>query len=115
MLKPSFATLFAFSGCPIYQLRLMLLSLPYVQPNRAFFFRKQACACPTTRVAWLVRTRQKKECGLREVWRSQTCTSGSPFFCLLFFGEAKKSKFPVGTRRMVKAAFKANHNALILF
>ena len=23
----------------------------------------------------------KKGCSLREVWRSQTCTSGSPFFC----------------------------------
>ena len=28
-----------------------------------------------------------------------------------FFGEAKKSKCPVGTRRMVKATPKANHNA----
>ena len=50
-----------------------------------------------------------------EVWRSQTCTSGSPFFCLLFFGEAKKSKCPVGTRRMVKAAPKANHKAPAYF
>ena len=53
----------------------------------------------------------KKGCGVREVWRSQTCTSGSPFFCLLFFSEAKKSKCPVGTRRMVTAALKANHKA----
>ena len=106
----------------------------------------------------------KKECSLREVWRSQTCTSGSPFFartCIRylrerilysvntntrrqaklivvlltwlgnavgvfnegkssradsecrfsFFGEAKKRKCPVGTRRMVKATPNANHKA----
>ena len=54
----------------------------------------------------------KKGCGVREVWRSQTCTSGSPFFCLLFFGEAKKSKCPVGMRRMVKTTPNANHKAV---
>ena len=57
----------------------------------------------------------KKGCSLLEVWRSQTCTSGSPFFCLLFFGEAKKSKCPAGMKRMVKIAPKANHNAQTLF
>ena len=39
----------------------MLLPLPYVQPNEAFFFQKQACACSTTRKARLVRTRRKKD------------------------------------------------------
>ena len=39
----------------------MLLPLPYVQPNAAFFFREKACACPTTRKARLVRTRRKKD------------------------------------------------------
>ena len=34
---------------------------PYVQPNAASFFRKQTCACPTTRKARLVRTRRKKD------------------------------------------------------
>ena len=32
-----------------------------------------------------------------------------------FFGEAKKSKCPVGTRRMVKATLKANHKAATHF
>ena len=36
-------------------------TLPYVQPNAASFFREQACACPTTRKARLVRTRRKKD------------------------------------------------------
>ena len=40
---------------------LMLLPLPYVQPNAAFFFREKACACPTTRKARLVRTRREKD------------------------------------------------------
>jgi len=31
------------------------------------------------------------------------------------FGEAKKSKCPVGTRRMVKAKQKANHKAQTIF
>jgi len=46
---------------PNHQIRLMLLPLPYVQPNGASFFRKQACACPTARKARLVRTRRKKD------------------------------------------------------
>ena len=37
----------------------MLLPLPYVQPNEAFFFREKACA--STRKARLVRTRRKKD------------------------------------------------------
>ena len=57
----------------------------------------------------------KKGCGVREVWRSQTCTSGSPFFCLLFFGEAKKSKCPAGMKRMVNTTPSANHKAPSLF
>ena len=72
---------------------------------------------------------------MREVWRSQTCTSGSPFFCFepvfiiranrfcvikaivwmmnagSHFGEAKKSKCPVGMKRMVKATHQAHHKA----
>ena len=39
----------------------MLLPLPYVQPNAVSFFREEACACPTTRKARLVRTRRKKD------------------------------------------------------
>ena len=85
---------------------LMLPPLPYVQPNAVSFFREQACACPTTRKARLVRTRRKKDAAF-----GKPCTSGSPFFCFLFFGEAKKSKCPVGTRRMVKAASQFNHKA----
>ena len=89
----------------------MLLPLPYVQPNGAFFFREKACACSTTRIARLVRTRRKKNAE-RGKSAKQTCTSGSPFFCLLFFGEAKKSKCPVGMRRMVKTTPNANHKAV---
>ena len=55
---------------------LILLPLPYVQPNGAFFFRKQACACPTTHEVRLVRTRRKKDAAF-----GKPCTSGSPFFC----------------------------------
>ena|GEM_PF-2315966 len=77
-------------------------------------FREKACACSTTRIARLVRTRRKKNAE-RGKSAKQTCTSGSPFFCLLFFGEAKKSKCPVGTRRMVKATPQTNHKAPIHF
>ena len=34
---------------------------------------------------------------------------------VLIFGEAKKSKYPVGTRRMVKATSKANYKAPTFF
>ena len=72
------------------------------------------CACPTTRKARLVRTRRKKDAERGESAK-QTCTSGSPFFCFLFFGEAKKRKCPVGTRRMVKTTLQADHTAVTLF
>ena len=72
------------------------------------------CACPTTRKARLVRTRRKKDAERGESAK-QTCTSGSLFFCFLFFGEAKKRKCPVGTRRMVKTTLQADHTAVTLF
>ncbi|WP_369583657.1 hypothetical protein, partial [Kingella oralis] len=34
-----------------------------------------------------------------------------PFFCLLFFGEAKKSKCPASMKRMVEVTPKTNHKA----
>ena len=52
-------------------------TLPYVQPNAAFFFREKACDASSAASSHA----PKKGCSLREVWRSQTCTSGSPFFC----------------------------------
>ena len=100
--------------CKDAKLGLYMNHIIYVQPNAASFFRKQVCACPTTRKARLVRTRRKKDAERGESAK-QTCTSGSPFFCFLFFGEAKKRKCPVGTRRMVKTTLQADHTAVTLF
>ena len=100
--------------CKGWKLGVYTNHIIYVQPNAASFFRKQVCACPTTRKARLVRTRRKKDAERGESAK-QTCTSGSPFFCFLFFGEAKKRKCPVGTRRMVKTTLQADHTAVTLF
>ena len=35
----------------------------------------------------------KKGCSLREVWRSQTCTSGSPFFCQNLYSLSARADF----------------------
>ena len=146
---------------------LILLPLPYVQQNAAFFFREKACACSTTRVARLVRTRRKRmrsEGSLRSrparrgrLSFARTCirylrerilysvntntrrqaklivvlltwlgnavgvfnegkSSRADSECRFsFFGEAKKSKCPAGTKRMVKTTPKANHQAATLF
>ena len=138
--------------------------LPYVQPNEASFFREKACACPTTRVARLVRTRRKKDAAfgkylhvggafffartciryLRErilysvntntrrqaklivvlltwfgnavgVFNEYKSSRVDSEYRFSFFGEAKKSKCPVGTRRMVKVPPKANHKVQTIF
>ena len=143
---------------------LILLPLPYVQQNAAFFFREKACACSTTRKARLVRTRRKKDAERGEFGAAKPACRGRLSFartCIRylrerilysvntntrrqaklivvlltwlgnavgvfnegkssradsecrfsFFGEAKKSKCPAGTRRMVKATPNANHKA----
>ena len=87
---------------------------PLRSAEHSILFSEKSVRCPTAHEVRLVRTRRKKDAE-RGKSAKQTCTSGSPFFCLLFFGEAKKSKCPVGTRRMVKAAPKANHKAPAYF
>ena len=147
---------------------LILLPLPYVQQNAAFFFREKACACPTTRKARLVRTRRKKDAAFGKFGVAKPARRGRLSFartCIRylrerilysvntntrrqaklivvlltwlgnavgvfneckssradsecrfsFFGEAKKRKCPVSTRRMVKATPNANHKALTHF
>ena len=91
------------SGCLIHQIRLMLLPSPLRPAERSILFSGKSVRLSDDVRSTASSHAPKKGCSLREVWRSQTCTSGSPFFCLLFFGEAKKSKCPVGMRRMVKA------------
>ena len=99
------------SGCLTLHNCLMLLSIPLRPAERSILFSETSVRLSDGARSATSSHAPKKGCGVREVWRSQTCTSGSPFFCLLFFGEAKKSKCPVGMRRMVKATPKANHKA----
>ena len=103
------------SGCLTLHNCLMLPPTPYVQPNAAFFISGKSVRLFDNAQSAASSHAPKKGCSLREVWRSQTCTSGSPFFCFLFFGEAKKSKCPAGMKRMVKVSPKANHKALTRF
>ena len=104
------------SGCLIHHKRLMLLLSPLRPAERSILFSGKSVRLSDSARSATSSYAPKKGCGVREVWRSQTCTSGSPFFCLLFFGEAKKSKCLVGMRRMVKATLEeANHKAATLF
>ena len=94
---------------------LMLPPSPLRPAERSILFSEKSVRLSDDAQSAASSHAPKKGCSLREVWRSQTCTSGSPFFCFLFFGEAKKRKCPVGTRRMVKATLKANHKAATFF
>ena len=89
----------------------MLLPIPLRPAERSILFSEKSVRLFDDARSAASSHAPKKGCVVREVWRSQTCTSGSLFFCLLFFGEAKKSKCPVGTRRMVKVTPQANHKA----
>ena len=103
------------SGCLIHHKRLLLPLSPLRSAERSILFSGKSVRLSDDARSAASSHAPKKGCSLREVWRSQTCTSGSPFFCLLFFGEAKKSKCPAGTKRMVKTTPKANHKAGCLF
>ena len=62
--------------------------LPYVQPNEASFFREKACACPTTRVARLVRTRRKKDAAFGKYLHV-----GGAFFCQNLYSLSARADF----------------------
>ena len=103
------------SGCLIHQIRLMLLLPPLRPTEHSILFSGKSVRLSDDAQSAASSHAPKKGCAVREVWRSQTCTSGSLFFCFLFFGEAKKRKCPVGTRRMVKTTLQADHTAVTLF
>ena len=111
----SFATSLRSAGCLTLHNCLMLLPTPLRPAERSILFSGKSVRLFDDAHSAASSHAPKKGCGVREVWRSQTCTSGSPFFCFLFFGEAKKSKCPVGTRRMVKAASQFNYKAQTIF
>ena len=91
------------SGCLTLHYYLILPLFPLRPAERSILFSGKSVRLSDDTRSVASSHAPKKGCGVREVWRSQTCTSGSPFFCLLFFGEAKKSKCPAGMKRMVKA------------
>ena len=93
----------------------MLLLSPLRPAERSILFSEKSVRLSDDARSAASSHAPKKGCGVREVWRSQTCTSGSPFFCLLFFGEAKKRKCPAGMKRMVKATPQADHKAVTFF
>ena len=85
---------------------LILLPLPYVQPNAAFFFRKKACACPTTRKARLVRfARAEKRMRSEGSLRSRPARRGRLSFartCIRYLRDRILYSVNTNTRRQAK-------------
>ena len=93
------------SGCLTLHKYLMLLPLPYVQPNAASFFRKKACACPTTRKARLVRTRRKKDAAFGKFGAAKLARRGHLSFartCIRYLRERILYSVNTNTRRQAK-------------
>ena len=65
-------------------------TLPYVQPNAAFFFRKKACTCPTAHEVRLVRTRRKKDAAFGKFGAAKPARWGRLSFA--YFSLAKQRK-----------------------
>ena len=83
----------------------MLPPLPYVQPNAASFFREKACACPTTRVARLVRTRRKKDAAFGKFGAAKPARRGRLSFartCIHYLRERILYSVNTNTRRQAK-------------
>ena len=84
---------------------LILLPLPYVQQNAAFFFREKACACSTTRKARLVRTRRKKDAERGEFGAAKPACRGRLSFartCIRYLRERILYSVNTNTRRQAK-------------
>jgi len=84
---------------------LILLPLPYVQQNAAFFFREKACACSTTRKARLVRTRRKKDAERGEFGAAKPACRGRLSFartCIRYLRERILYSVNTNTRRQDK-------------
>ena len=80
-------------------------TLPYVQPNAASFFREQACACPTTRKARLVRTHRKKDAAFGKFGAAKPARRGRLSFartCIRYLRERILYSVNTNTRRQAK-------------
>ena len=69
------------SGC-LTLLNCLMLLLPPLRPaERSILFSGTSVRLSDDAQSAASSHAPKKGCAVREVWRSQTCTSGSPFFC----------------------------------
>ena len=88
----SFATSLRSAGCLTLHNCLMLLPTPLRPAERSILFSEKSVRLfDDARSA--ASSHVPKGCVVREVWRSQTCTSGSPFFAY-FLWRSKESKSP---------------------
>ena len=69
------------SGCLTLHKCLMLPSIPLRPAERSVLFSEKSVRLFDDAQSAASSHAPKKGCAVREVWRSQTCTSGSPFFC----------------------------------
>ena len=100
--KSSLKTISPFSVCLfwlIHHKRLKLPPIPLRPVERSILFSETSVRLFDDAQSAASSHAPKKGCGLREVWRSQTCTSGSPFFCQNLYSLSARADFVWGCTR----------------
>ena len=101
------------SGCLTLHNCLMLLPIPLRPAERSILFSGKSVRLFDDAQSAASSHAPKKGCAVREVWRSQTCTSGSPFFCQNLYSLSARSDF-VFSEYEYKAASQVNSETISL-
>ena len=101
------------SGCLTLHNCLMLLPIPLRPAERSVLFSGKSVRLFDDVRSTASSHAPKKGCAVREVWRSQTCTSGSPFFCQNLYSLSARADF-VFSEYEYKAASQVNSETISL-
>ena len=101
------------SGC-LTLLNCLMLLLPPLRPaERSILFSGTSVRLSDDAQSAASSHAPKKGCAVREVWRSQTCTSGSPFFCQNLYSLSARADF-VFSEYEYKATSQVNSGSINL-
>ena len=109
----SFATSLRSAGCLTLHNCLMLLPIPLRPAERSILFSGKSVRLSDDARSAASSHAPKKGCAVREVWRSQTCTSGSPFFCQNLYSLSARADF-VFSEYEYKATSQVNSETISL-
>ena len=101
------------SGCLTLHNCLMLLPIPLRPAERSVLFSGKSVRLFDDVRSTASSHAPKKGCAVREVWRSQTCTSGSPFFCQNLYSLSARADF-VFSEYEYKATSQVNSETISL-